>query len=198
MSTMETRQVEEQRQLAESMNKPAEMLEEMKSKWEGMMSEQQSTMRDLVNQTVLTALQKEQAKLPAASRDDETGASAQKTRYFEQRIEQFEAEFQDKERELDRLREEKRTIQTSSSQQAEQLHDAKMQQEVQARELKQLVAKAEEQQRRLDELEREKEEQRKELEADFRKRLAAEIAKSAAEQTAKEKELLFAAEAEKA
>ena len=62
---METRKAEEQKSLADSMQKPAEMLEEMKSKWEGIMTEQQSTMRDLVNQTVLTALQKEQNKRAA-------------------------------------------------------------------------------------------------------------------------------------
>lgn len=67
-------------------------------------------MRDLVSQTVLTALQKEQTKR-VAEPDAEKGASAQKTRYFEQRIEQFEAEFRDKEREMEKLRDEKRSVQ---------------------------------------------------------------------------------------
>ena len=40
MSTMESRKAEEQKQLSESMQKPAEMLEDMKQKWEGIMSEQ--------------------------------------------------------------------------------------------------------------------------------------------------------------
>ena len=40
MSTMETRKAEEQRQLAESIQKPAEMLDEMKQRWEGIMTEQ--------------------------------------------------------------------------------------------------------------------------------------------------------------
>ena len=40
MSTMESRKQEEQKQLSESIQKPAEMLEEMKLKWETIMSEQ--------------------------------------------------------------------------------------------------------------------------------------------------------------
>lgn len=40
MSTMETRKAEEQKQLADSMQKPAEMLDEMKTKWESIMSDQ--------------------------------------------------------------------------------------------------------------------------------------------------------------
>lgn len=110
MSTMETRKVEEQRQLAESIQKPAEMLEEMKEKWEGIMSEQQTTMRDLINQTVVSAIQKEQATRKVL--DDDEGnlgaANTAQTKFFEKKIEQFEAEFRDKEQEISNLRSEKR------------------------------------------------------------------------------------------
>ena len=58
LSTMESRKTEEQRQLAESMQKPAEMLDQMKQQWETIMESQTATMRDLVNQTVTSALEK--------------------------------------------------------------------------------------------------------------------------------------------
>lgn len=63
MSTMESRKIEEQRQFADSLNRPAEMLEEMKQKWETIMSEQTETMKDLVNQTVTSALHKEHLRM---------------------------------------------------------------------------------------------------------------------------------------
>lgn len=44
--------------LTESLQKPAEMLEKMKSQWETIMTEQTETMRELVNQTVTETLQK--------------------------------------------------------------------------------------------------------------------------------------------
>ena len=49
LSTMESRKTEEQRQLAESVQKPAEMLDQMKQQWETIMESQTATMRDLVN-----------------------------------------------------------------------------------------------------------------------------------------------------
>ena len=63
-------------------------------------------MRDLINQTVVSALQKEQSKKRLADEDDDkkVGASAAQTRFFEQKIEQFEADFREKEREIDNLR----------------------------------------------------------------------------------------------
>ena len=110
MSTMETRKVEEQRQLSESIQKPAEMLEEMKEKWEGIMSEQQTTMRDLINQTVVSAIQKEQANRKVIEDDSSNlgAANSAQTKFFEKKIEQFEAEFRDKEQEIKNLRSEKR------------------------------------------------------------------------------------------
>ena len=48
LSTMESKKSEEQKQLVESMQRPAEMLDQMKSQWESIMSEQTNTMRELV------------------------------------------------------------------------------------------------------------------------------------------------------
>lgn len=56
LSTMESRKADESRQLADSLQKPAVVLEEMKLRWETIMSEQSETMKELVNQTVTTAL----------------------------------------------------------------------------------------------------------------------------------------------
>ena len=69
LSTMESKNTQEQRQLVESMNKPAEMLDQMKSQWETIMSEQTETMRELVNNTVTSALEKEQMKKSIAPAD---------------------------------------------------------------------------------------------------------------------------------
>jgi len=57
------------------------------------------------------------------------GASAAQTRFFEQKIEQFEAEFRDKEREIDSLRHEKRQVTESEQTKARELHEAKLAQE---------------------------------------------------------------------
>lgn len=129
MSTMESRKVDEQRQLTESIQKPAEMLEEMKQKWETIMSSQQDTMRELVNQTVTSALHKEHSKKLNASPDEEKGASAAQTKFFEQKIEQFEAEFREKEREIECLKNEKRDMVQDDSTKAKELHEAKMAQD---------------------------------------------------------------------
>ena len=40
LSTMESRKTEEQRQLAESIERPAQMLDQMKQQWETIMSDQ--------------------------------------------------------------------------------------------------------------------------------------------------------------
>ena len=102
MSTMETRKTEEQKMLADSMNKPAEMLEQMKTQWETILSDQQSTMRDLVSQTVSSALLKA-GKVGGPNADDER-VSAQTNKFFEQKIKQFEVEFEDKENAMKVLR----------------------------------------------------------------------------------------------
>lgn len=49
LSTMESRKADESKQLAESLQKPAEVLEQMKLRWETIMSEQSETMKELVN-----------------------------------------------------------------------------------------------------------------------------------------------------
>lgn len=56
MSTMDSRKEEEQRQLAESLRKPAQMFDELKDQWEQMMASQTESMKDLVNRTVNDAL----------------------------------------------------------------------------------------------------------------------------------------------
>ena len=59
LSTMETRKNEEQKQLVESIHRPAEMLDSMKEQWEKIMADQTQTMRNLVNTTVQSALENE-------------------------------------------------------------------------------------------------------------------------------------------
>ena len=97
LSTMESRKAEEQKAFTESMQKPAEMLEKMKSQWETIMSEQNETMRELVNQTVTETLQKQRRAAEADPDNSAAGVSSQTTKYFEERIKNFEAEFQEKE-----------------------------------------------------------------------------------------------------
>ena len=58
LSTADTRKDNQQRELAESLQKPADMLDELKGQWEKMMMNQTDTMKDLVNTTVNDALAK--------------------------------------------------------------------------------------------------------------------------------------------
>ena len=125
MSTMESRKIEEQRNLAESFQRPAEMLDEMKQKWETIMSEQTETMRELVNQTVTSTLEREQAKKMQASAKGAEKASAQEVQLFEQKIEKFENEVKEKEREVEILRREKRQAIDAEQKQTLELEEAK-------------------------------------------------------------------------
>jgi len=122
MSTMDSRKTEEQKMLAESIQKPAQMLEEMKSKWETIMRDQQNTMRELVNQTVMSALQKEEERKgqPAAT-TEEIGASAAEKKFFLEKIEQFEAQFEDNQREIESLKSQKRKVAESEAQKVREL-----------------------------------------------------------------------------
>ena len=133
MSTMETNKAKENRQLIESMQRPAEMMDQMKAQWETIMSEQTSTMRELVNNTVASALDKETIKKSLAPADAPKGASPAQTKFFEQKIEQFESEFAEKEREIENLRTEKKTFAEGEQQKARELHEAKQVQEKQAK-----------------------------------------------------------------
>ena len=56
MSTMDSRKEDQQRQLAESLAKPAQMFDELKSQWESMMASQTENMKSLVDKTVNEAL----------------------------------------------------------------------------------------------------------------------------------------------
>ena len=69
------------------------MLEQMKQQWETIMSDQQSTLRDMVNSTVTTALQKQNAKTLGDEEQKLGAGSAKHTQFYEQRIEQFEKDF---------------------------------------------------------------------------------------------------------
>ena len=80
LSTMESRKADESKQLAESLQKPAVVLEEMKLRWETIMSEQSETMKELVNQTVTTALNQ---KAMSQTIEEKGGASAAQTKFFE-------------------------------------------------------------------------------------------------------------------
>ncbi len=51
-------------------------------------------MRELVNQTVTSALLKEQSRKNLSAADEDKGASAAQTKFYEQRIEQYEAEIE--------------------------------------------------------------------------------------------------------
>ena len=55
------------------------MLDQMKSQWETIMASQTETMRDLVNQTVTSALEKKKL----APSDDNLGATPAQTKFFE-------------------------------------------------------------------------------------------------------------------
>ena len=58
MSTEDTRNEKKQRELSESLQKPADMLDQLKGQWESMMSQQTEGLKDLVNSTVNDALAK--------------------------------------------------------------------------------------------------------------------------------------------
>ena len=79
--------------------------------------------------------------------DDAGGASAAQTKFFEQKIEQYQQEFREKELEIEALRREKRTGLENENKASEELMASKREQEKQALELQKLVRQAEQQQR---------------------------------------------------
>lgn len=98
-------------------------------------------MRELVNQTVMSALQKEEArKVQSGSKEDgESGASAAEKKFFLEKIEQFEAQFEENQREIENLRSQKRKVAEAEQQKARELQEARAAQEQQAKELKELI-----------------------------------------------------------
>ena len=117
------------------MQRPAEMLDQMKSQWETIMASQTETMRDLVNQTVTSALEKKKL----APSDDKLGATPAQTKFFEEKIAQSEMELQKKTREIEALRSEKLGVVEAESVKARELHEAQRNQEKTAKELQALI-----------------------------------------------------------
>jgi len=58
MINMESRKEEEQKALAESLAKPAEMLEDLKGQWQNMMSSQTDKMKEIVQNSLNEAISK--------------------------------------------------------------------------------------------------------------------------------------------
>ena len=102
------------------------------------MSEQTETMRDLVNQTVTSALKKEQMSKQGAM----GGASDQEIQLYESKIQKFESQFREKDREIDELRKEKRQAVDAEHKQSLELEEARREQDKQAKELKRLIQQA--------------------------------------------------------
>ena len=111
------------------------MLDQMKSQWETIMASQTETMRDLVNQTVTSALEKKKL----APSDDKLGATPAQTKFFEEKIAQSEMELQKKTREIEALRSEKLGVVEAESVKARELHEAQRNQEKTAKELQALI-----------------------------------------------------------
>ena len=82
------------------MNKPTEMLEQMKTQWESILSEQQSTMRDLIGQTVQSAIVKNKG-LPG---EENSSMASQKNQILEAQIRDIENESKQKDEQLKELR----------------------------------------------------------------------------------------------
>ena len=100
------------------------------------MDQQTSTMRDLVNQTVTSALEKKQLA-PADAQLG--GASPAQNKIFEERIAQSETELRDKTREIESLRTEKLNIAEAEAVKAQELREAQRNQEKTAKELQALI-----------------------------------------------------------
>ena len=93
-------------------------------------------MRDLVNQTVTSALEKKQLA-PADAQLG--GASVAQNKIFEERIAQSETELRDKTREIESLRTEKLNIAEAEAAKAQELREAQRNQEKTAKELQALI-----------------------------------------------------------
>ena len=108
LSSMDTRKEDEQRLLAESLQKPARMFEELKDQWENMMANQTESMKDLVNQTVNEALSnrknKDSDERRLGATKEELAANARQVKQFEDRIRQFENEIREKDKNLSVMR----------------------------------------------------------------------------------------------
>ena len=100
-------------------------------------------MRDLVNQTVTTALEKKQ--LASADAKLGAGASPAQTKFYEEKIAQSETELREKNREIEALRSEKLNIAEAEALKARELHDAQRKQEKTALELQALIKTSAEQ-----------------------------------------------------
>ena len=93
-------------------------------------------MRDLVNQTVTSALEKKQLAPADAPLG---GASPAQNKFFEEKIAQSETELRQKTKEIEALRSEKLSIAEAEAIKARELQDAQRNQEKTAKELQALI-----------------------------------------------------------
>lgn len=77
-------------------------------------------MRDLVSQTVTEAVSKK-GGLPASGPPQASGVSSEDKKFFEEKIEQFESEFREKEQEISALRMEKKVVADNEKRSQEEL-----------------------------------------------------------------------------
>lgn len=89
----------EQKRIQESLNRPASMLEDLKSNWNEMFLLQTSQMRDMIQNSLNDALskRKEERKSNKKSKEDsvsEGGIKDQRLQYYKERVDEFQDKFQ--------------------------------------------------------------------------------------------------------
>ena len=133
------------------------MLEQMKTQWESILSEQQSTMRDLIGQTVQSAIVKNKG-LPG---EENSSMASQKNQILEAQIKDIENESKQKDEQLKELRQQVKQAKSAEFKFEQEMQNTRLNSEnemdQQASKLNEFIDQVADQKAKIQKLEREKE-----------------------------------------